>query len=228
MQMKTIASYFLAFLASLLIFVGLPLLGWGIRDLPRFFDHPARSLYIMAIFILQLLAVLYNPQVGRRPEHRKSGVPQHKIDLLLIQIFSLAIVFLAPFSDGHSFAALNISGMGRYAGLILMIPGFLLMQAAEKHLDKQFSIQVTLQEDHKLIQSGPYKYIRHPRYLGILLFFLGISLTFQSLIGMLLILALTLVFVWRIYTEEALLQQEFGKEWEAYRNQSWRMFPFIF
>ena len=226
--MKTITSYFLAFFASLLIFVGLPLFGWGIRDLLRFFDHPARSLYILAIFILQLLAVLYNPQVGRNPEHRKSGAPQHKLDLILVQVFSLAIVFFAPFSDGHSIGALNLGDTGRFAGLILMIPGFLLMQTAEKYLDKQFSIQVTLQENHKLIQNGPYKYIRHPRYLGILLFFLGISLTFRSLIGMLLIIALTLVFAWRIYTEEALLQQEFGKEWEAYRNQSWRIFPFIF
>lgn len=226
--MKLLLSYFLAFLASLFIFIGLPLLGWGILDLPRFFEPPARSAYIIIIFILQLFAVLYNPQVGRNQENRKSGVPQHKLDLFLIQMFSLAIVILAPFSDGHSIGALNIGDAGRYVGLILMIPGFLLMQAAEKYLDKQFSIQVTLQEDHKLIQNGPYRFIRHPRYLGILAFFLGISLTFRSLIGMLLIIALALVFVWRIYTEESLMHQEFGTEWEAYCRRSWRIFPFIF
>ena len=166
--MKTLRAYLLAFLASLLIFVGLPLLGWGFRDLPGFFDHPARALYVMAVLILQLFAVLYNPQVGRSHEHRRSDVPEHRLDLVLIQIFSLAIVFLAPFSDGHSIGALNLGDMGRYAGLILMVPGFLLMQSAEKYLDKQFSIRVTVQEDHKLIRSGPYRYIRHPRYLGIL------------------------------------------------------------
>jgi protein-S-isoprenylcysteine O-methyltransferase Ste14 len=226
--MKTTLSYLLAFFASLLIFVGLPLLGWGITDVPRFFGLDARSAYVMAILVLQLFALLYNPQVGRNPENRKSGVTQHKLDLILIQVFSLAIVFLAPFSDGHSIGALNLGDAVRYTGLILMIPGFLLMQAAEKHLGKQFSIQVTLQEDHKLIRNGPYKFIRHPRYLGILMFFLGISLTFRSLIGMFLILALTLVFVWRIYMEESLMHQEFGKEWEAYCHQSWRMFPFLF
>jgi protein-S-isoprenylcysteine O-methyltransferase Ste14 len=226
--MKSILSYLLAFLASLLIFVGLPMLGWGFRDVPRFFEHPARSAYVIVIFLLQLLAVLYNPQVGRKQENRKSGVAQHKLDLVLIQIFSLAIVLLAPLSDGHSIGALKYGDAGRYTGLILMIPGFLLMQAAEKYLDKQFSIQVTLQENHKLIQNGPYRFIRHPRYLGILAFFLGISLAFRSLIGMLLIIALALVFVWRIYTEESLMHQEFGKEWEAYRDHSWRIFPFIF
>ncbi len=59
-QVKPILYYFLAFLTSLFIFIGLPLLGWGILDLPRFFDHPARSAYVLVIFILQLLAVLYN------------------------------------------------------------------------------------------------------------------------------------------------------------------------
>ena len=226
--MKTILAYILAFFISLLIFIGLPLLGWGPGDVPRFFDHPARAVYAMVIFVLQLFAILYNPQVGRNQENRRSGIPQHKLDLILIQIISLAIVFLAPFSDGHSVGALHVGNAGRYAGLILIVPGFLLMQAAEKYLDKQFSIQVTLQENHKLIQNGPYRFIRHPRYLGILIFFLGISLTFRSLLGMFLIIALALVFVWRIYTEEALMHQEFGKEWEAYRSQSWRIFPFIF
>ena len=220
--------YLLAFLASLFIFIGLPLLGWGIFDLPRFFDHPARSAYVMVVLILQLFAVLYNPQVGRNRENRQSGVAQHKLDLVLIQIFSLAIVVVAPLSDGHSIGALNYGDTGRYVGLILMVPGFLLMQAAEKYLDRQFSIQVTLQKDHKLIQNGPYKFIRHPRYLGILASFLGISLIFRSLPGMLLIIALALVFVWRIYAEESLMRLEFGKEWEAYCLRSWRIFPFIF
>jgi protein-S-isoprenylcysteine O-methyltransferase Ste14 len=226
--MKTILSYLLAFLASLLIFMGLPFLGWGIGDLPRFFELDARAAYVMVILVLQLFAVLYNPQVGRYQENRKSSVAQHKLDLILIQVFSLAIVFLAPFSDGHFIGALNMGETGRSIGLLLMIPGFLLMQAAEKHLGKQFSIRVTLQQEHQLIRSGPYKFIRHPRYLGILLFFLGISLTFRSLIGLLLIVALTIVFVWRIFTEESLMHQEFGKEWETYCQQSWRIFPFLF
>ena len=100
--MRPILSYFLAFHASLLIFVALPLLGWSVREIPRFFDHPARVAYVIVILILQLFAVLYNPQVGRIQENRKSGVAQHKLDLLLIQIFSLAIAFFATFSDGRS------------------------------------------------------------------------------------------------------------------------------
>ena len=226
--MKSLSRYIVAFFASLLIFVGLPFLGWGLRHLSGFFESPARIGFLVVIVSLQLFAVIYNPQVGRTQENRKSGVQEHKLDLILVQIFSLAIVLLAPLSDGYAFLALNTGDALRYAGLILLIPGFVLMQMAEKYLDKQFSIEVTLQKDHKLIQSGPYKFIRHPRYLGILSFFLGISLTFRSLLGILLTLALAGVLVWRVFKEDALMKQEFGSEWEMYAKRSWRIIPFIF
>lgn len=226
--MKSILRYIIAFAVSLLIFVGLPFFGWGFRHFSSFFENPARIGFLVVIVALQLFAVSYNPQVGRNQENRKSDVEQHKLDLVLVQVFSLAIVILAPFSDQRSFMTFDIGNITRYIGLILIVPGFVLMQMAEKYLDKQFSIEVTLQKDHKLIQSGPYKFIRHPRYLGILSFFLGISLTFRSLLGILLTLALTGVLVWRVFKEDALMKQEFGSEWEIYTKKSWRIIPFIF
>ena len=102
------------------------------------------------------------------------------------------------------------------------------MQAGEKYLAKQFSIEVTLQNDHQLIQSGPYKFIRHPRYLGILTFFVGISLTFRSLLGVFIVIALVGVLIWRIFAEEKLMRQAFGKEWEEYQSKTWRLIPFVF
>lgn len=226
--MKSVMYYSLAFLVSLLIFVGLPLLGWGLGDLSGFFDHPVRSAYVVIIVALQLFAILYNPQVGRNQENRKSGVAAPKVDLVLVQIFSLAIVILAPFSDRHSFVVFNFGDAGRMVGLVLIVPGFALMQMAEKYLAKQFSIQVTIQEDHKLIQNGPYQFIRHPRYLGVLVFFLGISLAFRSLLAVLVIIALLGVLLWRVSAEEKLMQLEFGEAWEAYRRTSWKIIPFIF
>ena len=225
--MKTL-SYIVALLAGLLIFLGLPLLGWGLGHIPEFFANPARLIFAIVITLLQLFGLLYNPQVGRSRDDRKSGVQQHKIDLFLIQIFSLAIVIVAPFSDGHSVGILNFGNTVRLLGFLFLIPGFVLMQMAEKYLGRQFSIEVTLQKDHKLIQDGPYKLIRHPRYLGILAFFLGISLVFRSLLGMLIVAAMLPVLIWRVFAEEVLMQQEFGKAWETYRQKSWRILPYVF
>lgn len=226
--MKSLPRYFLALLAGTVIFIGLPLLGWGLGNLPAFFESPARIAFVLVLFALQVFSLIYNPQVGRNQENRKSNEPSSKIDLILIQIFSLALVILAPFSDGHSIGILNIENVVRYIGLFIAIPGFVLMQAGEKYLAKQFSIEVTLQKDHKLIQSGPYKLIRHPRYLGILIFFTGISLTFRSLLGIFIVLALAGVLIWRVFAEEKMMHDEFGKEWEEYQAKTWRLIPYVF
>jgi|YelNatPaOPRAMG01_1025707.scaffolds.fasta_scaffold107348_2 protein-S-isoprenylcysteine O-methyltransferase Ste14 len=226
--MKTILFYVLSLCTGLVIFWGLPLLGWGIREIPSFFDSPARLTYTIVILLLQIFGILYNPQVGRNKEDRKSGVKKHKIDLFLIQIFSISIVLVAPFSDNHLTGVLDISETIRFLGFIFVIPGFILMQMAEKYLDIQFSIEVTIQKNHKLIQDGPYKFIRHPRYLGIITFFMGISIVFRSLLSIFLVIALCIVLIWRVYTEESLMHQEFGTEWEIYCKKSWRMIPFVF
>ncbi|MBK7451041.1 MAG: isoprenylcysteine carboxylmethyltransferase family protein [Anaerolineales bacterium] len=226
--MRSLPRYFLALLAGSIIFIGLPLLGWGLGNLPTFFENPARIAFVVVIFALQVFSLIYNPQVGQNQENRKNEAPRSKLDLILIQIFSLAVVILAPFSDSHSIGVLNAGNMVRYTGLLITIPGFVLMQAGEKYLAKQFSIEVTLQKDHKLIQSGPYKVVRHPRYLGILIFFTGVSLTFRSLLGIFTVLALALVLIWRVFAEEKMMYEEFGKEWEEYQAKTWRLVPYIF
>ena len=226
--MKSLPRYFLALFAGSVIFIGLPLLGWGLGHIPVFFENPARIAFVLVLFALQVFSLIYNPQVGRNQENRKSDAPSSKLDLILIQIFSLAVVILAPFSDGRSIGILHVENTIRYIGLFIAIPGFVLMQAGEKYLAKQFSIEVTLQKDHKLIQSGPYKVIRHPRYLGILIFFTGISLTFRSLLGIFIVLALAGVLIWRVFAEEKMMREEFGKEWKEYQSKTWRLIPYIF
>ena len=151
--MKPFPRFFLSLFIGSVIFIGLPLLGWGLGHIPAFFENPARTAYVVVIFILQIFSLFYNPQVGRNQENRKSDAPTNKLDLILIQLFSLGIVILAPASDSSSFGILNVENLVRYIGLAISIPGFVLMQAGEKYLAKQFSIEVTLQKDHKLIQS---------------------------------------------------------------------------
>lgn len=226
--MKSILLNVLALLAGIVIFIGLPLLGWGISEIFQFFANPARLTYAILILLLQIFSIFYNPQIGRNKKERKSGVKKHKADLVLIQIFSLSVVFIAPFSDKHSICILNFGEVVRFSGFIFVIAGFILMQMAEKYLDKQFSVEVTVQKNHKLIQSGPYKFIRHPRYLGILTFFMGISIVFRSLLSIFFVAALCIVLIWRVYAEESLMHQEFDKEWEIYCKKSWRIIPFLF
>ena len=228
MTISSLKSVLLALTAGTVIFAGLPAAAWGLGDMPGFFSSYARTGYVLVIVALQCFGAIYHPQAGRKPEQRKNGQTRQKIDLYLIQAFSLLVVLCAPFSDRHAIGILDVGEAFRLSGLLPVGFGFIFMLAAEKRLDRQFSVEVTLQENHRLIQSGPYAMIRHPRYLGIFALFLGISLVFRSLLSLGVVAALSIVLVWRMFAEDALMKREFGEEWDAYFKRSWRVIPFVF
>jgi protein-S-isoprenylcysteine O-methyltransferase Ste14 len=78
------------------------------------------------------------------------------------------------------------------------------------------------------VTDGLYQYLRHPRYLGILLFTIGISLVFRSWLTLIFVMAMTLVLLWRIHDEEALMREEFKADWESYSQKTWRLIPFVY
>ena len=69
----------------------------------------------------------------------------------------------------HDFLTINGGDILRYLGLLIFITGYIFMVWAPLHLGKQFSWLVTVQEEHELITDGPFRYMRHPRYSGIIL-----------------------------------------------------------
>jgi protein-S-isoprenylcysteine O-methyltransferase Ste14 len=106
--------------------------------------------------------------------------------------------------------------------------GFIVMNWAEIALGKFFSVQVTLQKNHRLITEGIYKHVRNPRYLGIITSNIGVSLVFRSWPALLLTGLLVVVLLWRIHDEEKLMGREFGGSWEAYKKRSRRLAQFIY
>jgi protein-S-isoprenylcysteine O-methyltransferase Ste14 len=215
-------------LVGIAIFIGLPLVGWGVRDAHGFIGHPARLSYAVIIVLLQVFVVIRLPEVGSRRGKGKKVMPRERLALVPLQVIPLAIVIAAPYSDRQDIAVLGEFEVIRYLGIVLFSLGFIGMHWAEASLDKQFSVYVTIQDDHKLVTDGLYRYLRHPRYLGVIIFTMGISLVYRSWLALILVAALTLVLIWRIHDEEALLRQEFGTDWEAYFQRSWCLIPFVY
>jgi protein-S-isoprenylcysteine O-methyltransferase Ste14 len=96
---------------------------------------------------------------------------------------------------------------------------------ARYFIGEYWSSRVTLKEGHRLIRSGPYQFVRHPIYTGMLLGAIGRALTIGEWRG---ILAVVLVLGahWRkARREESLLTAEFGEEYAAYRRSTGFLFP---
>ena len=111
------------------------------------------------------------------------------------------------------------------AGVVLTYVGLPLTIWSRARLGRYWSGVVALKQDHRLIQSGPYRVVRHPLYSGLILAAIGFSLcltTWSCLLGA---LSLMICFERRAYKEDALLAAEFGAEFEAYRRRTGRLMP---
>jgi protein-S-isoprenylcysteine O-methyltransferase Ste14 len=76
--------------------------------------------------------------------------------------------------------------------------------------------------------GGLYGVIRHPSYLGLFVLMLGWGLTFRSGVGVVVAVLSLVVVLARIGSEERLLSETFGTEYEAYRSRTWRLIPYVY
>ena len=140
----------------------------------------------------------------------------------LVALLSLA--WLMPFMDRRGMWTLDGDG-ARYAGVGMLVVGGVLRIWPMFVLGRRFSGLVAIQPGHALVTGGPYRYVRHPSYLGMMLGFFGWALVFRSSVGVVAgVLGLGLLDE-RIAAEEALLASQFGEEYAAYRRRTWRLVP---
>jgi protein-S-isoprenylcysteine O-methyltransferase Ste14 len=115
-----------------------------------------------------------------------------------------------------------------YVGIFLIFLGVLVRQYAIAILGRFFSLTVRIAEDHRVVDKGPYRLVRHPSYTGILITFVGLGLAVQSLAALLvLILFFGISFGYRIHVEERTLLSGLGQDYASYMKRTKRLIPFI-
>lgn len=114
----------------------------------------------------------------------------------------------------------------RLAALLSLAGGLVLRWAAILTLGRLFTVDVAILSDHRVVQSGPYRFIRHPSYTGLLIAFLGLGLYFGSWLGILaLMIPITLAVFNRVEKEEAALVASLGPEYASYCARTKRFIP---
>jgi protein-S-isoprenylcysteine O-methyltransferase Ste14 len=96
-------------------------------------------------------------------------------------------------------------------------------------LKKQFTYTITKIENHELIETGLYKNIRHPGYLGQLIIFLGISTCLSNWLSILLmIIPVLLGYLNRINIEEKFMVEQMGQKYLDYQKRTKKLIPAIY
>ena len=224
--------FILFFFATQLIYLGLPLLGWGLGDFGGFFSSTPRLGYalVVGLFSLAVGIQAYTSTQGIRGgkgEESKFVFRQRIVRIVLVLSLYIAL-FIIPFFDRHGILVFGEGSFVHYLGLALSALGFTLVYESGVALGKQYSPDVTIQAGHQLITNGVYHYIRHPRYLGVIALSIGISCLFRSWLGLIATVFFLAILLYRIKDEEAVLHKEFDGEWEAYCKRSWRLIPYIY
>jgi|SRR5215467_13389901 len=112
-----------------------------------------------------------------------------------------------------------------WIGIALTWVGVAVAVWARYCLGVYWSARVTLKEGHQLIRSGPYAFVRHPIYTGMLVAAVGAALVVGEWRGIVAVILLLAAHSRKAMREEALLTKEFGEEYTSYRKHTGFLFP---
>jgi protein-S-isoprenylcysteine O-methyltransferase Ste14 len=150
--------------------------------------------------------------------------------LLIILFFWLGI--LLCFSLSFLLPQMAILGNQKFIfllGLVLMLAGIAFRWHAMSVLGRFFTVNVSIQEGHTLVETGPYRYIRHPSYTGALSTEVGIGLAFGNWASLLALLVCAgIAYAYRISIEEKALLAALGDPYRNYMRRTCRLIPFVF
>lgn len=136
----------------------------------------------------------------------------------------LAIACLAVFRE-----AVFATQLTAVVGLALMVSGLLLRWWSVLHLGRYFTVNVAVARDHRVVDTGPYRHIRHPSYTGMLLTCLGVGVCFGNYASLVVIVVPVIALILkRVRVEEEALSGALGEGYRRYMGHTKRLIPGIY
>ncbi len=195
--------------------------------LPVFASGLGLIIFDLTIFVWvasELFGAILIPRL--RGSERSTRVRRDRGSKILI-LFTVWVSTTLALAFGYAGIG-SLSDWVFYPGIVLMWLGVLVRQWSIAILGRFFSLTVRVAEDHRVVDKGPYRLVRHPSYAGALMTFVGLGLAVQSW-GALLVLVVMfgLGFGYRIMVEEKTLASALGPDYASYMKRTKRLIPFI-
>jgi protein-S-isoprenylcysteine O-methyltransferase Ste14 len=146
---------------------------------------------------------------------------------IAFSIIALASAVVPPYTDRINFWTID-GETTRWIGVAIYVLGGALRLYPVFVLGRRFSGLVAIQTNHKLETRGIYSVIRNPSYLGMIINMIGWGLAFRAWTGVAIAFLLLIPLIARIHSEERLLREHFGAEYDAYFTRTWRLIPGLY
>ena len=188
-----------------------------------FVTHPSLIALVVVTIAMLCIAPFSNVNLnsGEKEDRANRWV------FVAFSIIALASAVIPPYTDRIDFWTIDGEttrwiGVGVYAlgGALRLYPVFIL--------GRRFSGLVAIQTDHHLETRGIYSLIRNPSYLGMIVNMIGWGLAFRGWSGVAIAFLLLIPLIARMRSEERLLREHFGSEYDAYFARTWRLIPGLY
>lgn len=140
-----------------------------------------------------------------------------------------AFALLAVFHDGHipelAWGRLHDLAAIAWLGVLLTLAGHCFSVWARVHLGKYWSGTVALKEGHRIVDTGPYRHLRHPIYTGLLAAALGSALAAGTVEALAAVILMVPAYAIKWRREERLMLGEFGSAYAEYMKRTKALIP---
>lgn len=188
---------------------------------------------IMLRHLPQIIGLLWGASelfltVTRRAKRDATSWDRHSLTIIwMICLIGIVLgIFAADQLPGCRLPSTKVIG---WVALGLFILGLVLRWYSIIHLGRFFTVNVAISSDHRVVDTGPYRWVRHPSYSGSLLAMFGLALSLQNWASLLCIaVSCCAATLWRIHIEEAALVGALGESYRSYMRRTKRLIPLIY
>jgi protein-S-isoprenylcysteine O-methyltransferase Ste14 len=172
------------------------------------------------------LALYDRPLLERRmkagPQHEKEGSQKIIVSLIIFAFFVFLILPPLDYRVGLSPVPAYLS----FTGDILIVSSFFFIFWVLR-VNSFAAANISVADDHRVIDTGPYAYVRHPMYAGALWLFIGVPLALGSWLTICLLPLILPLLVWRLLDEERILRRDLPGYNEYASRVRQRLIPYI-
>ncbi len=188
-----------------------------------------KIIFFVLLMLFTLIRIIFAVKSKQSKVIQSQNLLEEKIKAFTVSLgtFFLPLVYIfTPWLDSFE---MNFPLWARYTGFAILFLSLLFFLYVHSVLDKNWSPVLQIKENHELITSGPYKYIRHPMYTQIWMWVAGQFLLVSNwIVGLAGIITWSLLYFTRVNKEENMMIEQFGDKYREYIQTTGKLFPRFF
>jgi protein-S-isoprenylcysteine O-methyltransferase Ste14 len=190
-------------------------------------DSPFQITLLLSLVAFLAIRAYYRQKTGtlRLDVSPSRDSRTMRMFLLVLSVPALALLDWLINPEWMRWSAVALPGRVCWIGAGIVIIGLALLMWSSQTLDANFSGNLEVREQQKLVTNGPYQWMRHPIYSAILLWAMGNTLIAANWLIGLVSLAFAGFFTARVPNEERMLVAAFGDQYRAYMKHTGRFLP---